>query len=61
MKVEIKLRFENDDPDNTWFSSNDQPELGDVQLFIPRELYIVLGRPVSLDVAFAPARSEVSG
>lgn len=57
MRVEISLRFENDEPGNTWFSNNDGEEAKDgqyVQLHLSNELYVALGKPGQLRVSFEP-------
>jgi hypothetical protein len=51
MKIEMVLRFENDEVDNTWFSNAEEPPF---QLHFSRELYIAMGRPQKVKVTVEP-------
>lgn len=56
LKVSSVLRYENDDQDEVWFSTAvpfDHPT-EDTKLYIPRELWEVMGRPLHITMDLKP-------
>jgi hypothetical protein len=54
MKIESILRLENDQEGNTWYSNNDHPQEGELQIHMARDLYLAMGKPTKLKIEIHP-------
>lgn len=56
MRTSITLRNENTQEGNTWFSNalDPGPDAGEVQLHMPRHLWLSLGQPEYIQVTIDP-------
>lgn len=49
-KLILELRLENDQVDNTWFSTGSHDDVSDVHVHMSREMYHALGSPQNIMV-----------
>jgi len=58
MEVKIKMRCENTQEGNTWYSDAIEGA-GEVQIHMPRELYLAMGQLKYIEVVIRPDKEQV--
>lgn len=55
VRLEVTLRLENDQQENTWFSTGNHEEDSDVHVHMSRNMYLAIGSPQNITVTIEEA------